>query len=272
MTVKVAYHKWHVVTGPAGGTVKSLDGTVTFCKIPENGQGGFYATTTEVVTSVDSIEIDEVTPNCAPALGFGSGGGVEIKFDANPTQNSTNAVTSGGLYNILYGPSVKLGRGNSLSSFSVTIGDYASAAMGAVAIGKSAIASGGNAVVLGAYSEATKDYTSVLGQQLKLKDEGCVLIGAWNKGRTQVVQLYLIAGGSPLATTYEDGAACLGYVVKDASGNIIDCGTRKLSELLTNHGVFAPAALDLDAPAPTPFLPTGIMEPIEFPEDLTEGE
>ena len=81
-----------------------------------------------------------------------------------------------------------------------------------------------------------------------------------------------MGSGSPLATTYEDGEACLGYVVKDSDGNVTACGTRKLSELLTNNTAFAPAALDLEASAPTPFLPTGITEPIEFDttEDLTE--
>lgn len=231
-------------------------------------QFSFTAQTGKVYTSEDAVVT--VTFDSAPSIGS-SGGGVEIKFDTKPTSGSTNAVTSGGLYDILYGASVKLGRGNSISSYSVTIGDYASSTMGAIAVGKSAIASGGNSVVLGSYSSATKINTSVLGQQLSLKDESCVLIGAWNTDSTTVVMLYLIGAASPLATTYENGAACLGYVVKDKNGNILECGTRKLSELLTNNTAFAPAMMDLDAPAPTPFLPTGVTDPIEFPEDLTES-
>lgn len=77
-TIPVAYHKWHVVSGPVGGTVTSVDGSVTFCTIPEGGQGSFYAVTTEVVVSDASISVDDC-PNfkCAPVkrwlLGLGRG-------------------------------------------------------------------------------------------------------------------------------------------------------------------------------------------------------
>ncbi len=77
-TQAVAYHKWHVVSGPVGGTVTSVDGSVTFCTIPDGGQGAFYAVTTEVVVSDASISVDEC-PNfkCAPVkrwlLGLGRG-------------------------------------------------------------------------------------------------------------------------------------------------------------------------------------------------------
>lgn len=268
--IKVSVNTWYVVEGTAGATVINPSTNKPIATVENGKQTGFLATTPYVLVSDDSVQVVKAPFNHAPAFGSGSGGGIEIKFDTKPTSGSTNAVTSGGLYDILYGSSTRFGRGATAESYSVTIGDGAWTGMGAISLGKNAGASGGNAVVLGAYSKATKDYTSVLGSTLALQDEGCVLIGAWNKARTQVVQLYLICGDTPLANTYEDNAACLGYVVKDASGNIIACGTRKLSELLTNNTAFAPASMDLDADPPTPFLPTGIMEPIELPEDLTE--
>jgi hypothetical protein len=60
--------------------------------------------------------------------------------------------------------------------------------------------------------------------------------------------------------------------VRDKNGNITECGTRKLSELLTNNTAFAPATLDLDSDPPTPFLPTGITEPWDEPEQVEVPE
>jgi hypothetical protein len=85
-------------------------------------------------------------------------------------------------------------------------------------------------------------------------------------------RLYLLKAKSPLAEQYEGGAAALGYIVRDRSGNVLECGTRKLSELLTNNTAFAPATLDLDSDPPTPFLPTGITEPWEEPERVEVPE
>ena len=91
------------------------------------------------------------------------------------------------------------------------------------------------------------------------------MIGTWeSESRTVQTLLYIIAAGSELATQYEGGEACLGYVVKESSGNVLACGTRKLSELLTSNTAFAPAAMDLDADPPTPFLPRGVMDSVAF--------
>lgn len=74
----VTTKKWYVVTGTAGATVTSPDGSKTFCTVPEGGQGVFYATTPKVVTSDDSVEVAETTFNSAPVklrlLGLLGGG------------------------------------------------------------------------------------------------------------------------------------------------------------------------------------------------------
>ena len=216
----------------------------------------------------NAIYVAASTFSAAPTIG--SGGGVTIQFDTRPTSGSTNAVTSGGLYDTLFSSSLKLARSSTAGAYAVAIGDGATSDTGGIAIGKGVSSKGGDAVVVGAYSSTTKRNTSAFGKRMILKDTGCLLIGVWNEADSIATQLYLINSGSPMANTYENGEACLGYIVKDVSGNIQACGTRKLSELLTNNTAFAPAALDLDAPAPTPFLPTGIMDPIELPENLTE--
>lgn len=277
--------------------------------IPANKQEVIVALSEQFTTEGECI----VRPfGNAPAIIGESGGGVEIKFDTTPTQNSTNAVTSGGLYTLLYGSSVKLGGGTgstaakainigggeanvnnegsvgvgssvwNVAKSSITIGDTAraygdySVAIGGrinygwtgsrskygVVIGASSQAGAfDKGIVIGAASQTQAANATAIGTSLVVKDESTMALGV-QQGTTSQTVLYLIAAGSPLANSYEDGAACLGYVVKDASGNIIDCGTRKLSELLTNHGAFAPAGDE----EPTPFLPTGITDPIELPE------
>lgn len=267
-TIQVAYHRWHVVTGPAGGTVKSVDGSVTYCTIPEGGQGSFYAVTTEVVLSDESIGVDvlPVNFNCAPAPG--GGGGVAIQFDTVPTSGSTNAVTSGGLYNVLFARELALGRATATGNSSIAVGYSAeSTNMASTAIGSNAKAKHVGAMALGNACQAINWQSIAIGSFVSVRDNSAICIGtrAVNSANKEVGStfFYIIPAGSTLSEIYENGEACLGYVVKDIDNNIVACGTRKLCDLLTNNTAFAPAALDLDAPAPTPFLPTGIMEPIE---------
>lgn len=87
MELTVTVKKWYVVTGTAGATVTSPDGSKTFCTIPDGGQATFYATTPKVVTSDDSVEVVEATFNSAPAklkalglLGGGSSTGLPAGY------------------------------------------------------------------------------------------------------------------------------------------------------------------------------------------------
>ena len=184
-------------------------------------------------------------------------------------------ATSGNMYTTAVGAetlaesynSTALGAKASAKSSATAVGEEASAGNSATAVGAEASA-GNSATAVGYKAQATVPYSMALGYKAKVADTGATVIGAWDGSYSKQTLLYLIGSGSPLATTYEDGAACLGYVVKDTNGNIIECGTRKLSELLTNNTAFAPASMDLDAPAPTPFMPTGITDPIEPPAEL----
>lgn len=244
-----------------------------------------------------------------------------IEFDSTPTSGSTNAVTSGGLYDILFNEStLKLGNSKAITGglsvdLTVGTGGYVSAqgvaigynafttAAASVAIGSGATSGewgvtvgasakgqmtratvvvgngaqvGGSqnySIAVGSNSKVLKGtsnvLSTVLGYSATVKNSGVVCFAAWDSPSCTVqTLLYIIAAGSELAVQYEDSEACLGYVVKEKSGTVIACGTRKLSELLTSNTAFAPASMDLDADPPTPFLPEGIMEPIEFPEEL----
>ena len=78
MERNVTVKKWYVVSGTAGDTVTSPDGSKIFCTVPEGGQGIFYATSPKVVTSDDSVEVVETNFNSAPVklklLGLLGGG------------------------------------------------------------------------------------------------------------------------------------------------------------------------------------------------------
>lgn len=267
MTKTLVTGATYVVTSATTCTVTDANG-LTLCTA-EPGSQAFFVATTSTISFSDPAAVVTATFNTAPALGNG-GGGATIQFDTKPTSGSTNAVTSGGLYNILKSSSPAIGEGASAGPFSVAMGRTAHTSNDSVAYGYNARAEKHRTIVVGAHASVKAYGGTAIGFAVTLNDPSTAVIAVKTEQNVTQTLLYLIGAGSPLATTYENGEACLGYVVKDTSGNILACGTRKLSEILTNNTAFAPASLDLDAPAPTPFLPTGIMEPIEMPEDLTE--
>lgn len=262
----------YAVSSASGCTVTAENGMV-LCEAPAGVQAYFVAPGHEVHIS-DAGAI--VTPcedfNAAPAAV--QGGGVSFTVDHTYKQSSENpasgkAVSSAFSALGIYNTSTRIAMGYTLSVLTDTkgvgIGFNVQATKRGVSIGCDNKA-GSSAVALGDSAQASAVNSAALGYKAKNADAGAVLVaandGAGANSASLFTYLYLIGAGSPLATTYEGGEACLGYVVKDKNGNISACGTRKLSELLTSNTAFAPAALDWDAPAPTPFLPTGIMEPL----------
>lgn len=258
------------MSSAAGCTVKTGAGIV-LCVASAGGQAYFVAPEHEV-EATDPAAI--VTPcedfNGAPAAA--QGGGASFTVDDTFTPTSTNAQSGKAVQEAIAPLQGK-------TTYVSINWQY-----GQTQLGYSAQAYGLNSTSVGCKSFA-KQYSAALGYHARANLQTSVAIGALaitNDIGTGVIathstsdptsaenlqtNLYLVAAGSALATKYEGGEACLGYVVKDKDGNISACGTRKLSELLTNNTAFAPAMLDLDAPAPTPFLPTGITEPIPEPE------
>ena len=280
--------KTYAVTCTEPSVVTNGAGQV-LCSAQPGKQATFVATGNSIDVDSATAEITDITFSMAGS------GGREITIDDAPTNGSYNAVSSGGMYNLLYGGSVALGISVIKSSEDVTIGKEArTAGAGAVAVGKGAKAgqqsvaigfntSANNAehsvavgygastttanysIAIGRAAAASKPSGQVLGYAAKLNNKGCTLIGTWeSETRTVQTLLYIIAAGSELAQQYENGEACLGYVVKESSGNILACGTRKLCEILTSNTAFAPAAMDLEAAPPTPFLPSGVMDSVVF--------
>lgn len=283
--------KTYTVTTSSECSVTDSNGLV-LCTATAGEQKAFVATTPTITFSDDSASVVAVFKS-APALGSSGGSGVSITFDETPTADSTNAVTSGGIYTALLhrgstSDALKLGEGSSAWHGSVAVGKNAAAwqfrgtaigfgarangSYGSVAVGAETQANATFATAIGHLANAAADRAAAFGNKVKAADVGVAVIGAWNNDGTNQTLLYLIGAGSTLATTYEDGEACMGYVVKDTSGNVSACGTQKLSALFPNNTAWATMALGLDDETPTPFLPTGATDPIEFPEteDLTE--
>lgn len=230
--------------------------------------------TVTTLSDPNAIYVAASTFNAAPTIGSGSGGGATIQFDNKPTAGSTNAVTSDGLFDILYSSTLALGIGASTQgNYCEALGQFAYAAGGGFAVGYSARAEGQGSIAIN--GQATKHRSISFNTKLQDASTCCIGINAWDAPNLSTL-FYIVGASSPLANTYygdengQNGAAFLGYVVKEQNGNILECGTKKLRDLLNENTAWAPAALDLDAPAPTPFLPTGIMDPVELPEYLTE--
>lgn len=273
----------YVVTNTTGAEieVQSAGGAV-LCKVPATSQAAVYAVD-EALVVPDGVVVTACRFNGAPVAVSG-GGGVSVTVDQAFSATSENAQSGKAVagafstYNVKnQGSAVCLGQNSSVAGpgrYAIVVGSYTSTGnySSPLAIGAIASCNGDGGISIGSGTQSSGSFATAIGSQTKNKDKFTAVIGALNSDNNTMTQLYLIAAGSPLATKYESGSACLGYVVKDTSGNIIECGTRKLSELLTSNTAFAPAAFGLDdEPTPGPFLPTGIMEPMEI-EDLTESE
>lgn len=224
------------------------------------GQAGFSWGTSATSETVNSIAVG------ANAKAWGTGVAMASSTSARSTcvavgdaaqASATSSIAIGHLA-VAHNGGVALGREASVKDVSEN----------GIAIGRQAKTEASQAIAVGRLANSKAALATALGYAAKVADAGVCCIAAWNSAdKTLQTLLYLIGSGSALATTYEAGAASLGYVVKAVTGSILECGTVKLRDLLPNNTAFAPAGMDLDAPAPSPFLPTGIMEPLVLGED-----
>lgn len=277
MNIKTQKGKTYAVCTATGCTVATADGIV-LCTVAAGEQACFVAPDDGVIVSDHAAIVTETFNGAATAaLGGGSAFTVDLTFSAaSENAQSGVAVQKAFAANNLNatGNNTVLGlqASSSNKTYCTCVGHKAaSTAWFGTAVGYHASASE-TSTAIGVMATAEKTSGFTLGYAAKNKDIGAGLLSVWNTRDTTSVSnigtfLYLIGANTPLANKYEDGAACLGYVVKDGTGNILECGTRKLSELLTNNTAFAPASMDLEAPVPTPFMPTGITDPIEIPQE-----
>lgn len=105
-----------------------------------------------------------------------------------------------------------------------------------MAFGFMAQASEDKALALGTDARAEADRASAIGGGCYVADEGTLALNAGGRWDGKSTQLYLIAAGTPLANTYTNGEAGLGYVVLDhLSGQVVERGCISLASLCVWH-------------------------------------
>lgn len=263
----------YVVFSKTGCTVTDSTGTINK-EVPAGDWLSIPAPSDALILTDDNAIVRNANFSLAPTQSSVSegGGGIEISFDTSPTKDSENVVTSGGLYNCFFANNkLTLGQGNSGNNSVYALGSNNSLLYGGLGIAVGFSNTVGNRQQYGAFGQNNKlsgNRTWAFGAGNVMQDDacGCVCLCASDSSGNTFTQFYFMAANSTLATTYEAGEACMGYVTKDKSGNILAAGTQKLSALFPNNSTFAPALANEFGEFETPkvFVPNGATEPIEL--------
>lgn len=139
----VIKHKQYVVTAKEETTVTDVESGTILAVVPANSQGSIY-TISETIETSGECQIDPFAKAPALALGGGGnsgGGGAPITFDDTPTEGSTNAVTSGGVWTAT--------QHNGSSSGSINIKGRTCNGNNAICIGNDGYTWGNNAIGIG---------------------------------------------------------------------------------------------------------------------------
>lgn len=219
------------------------------------------------------------------AIGNGAGGvdgGVTIGSGA---ENAGAGVVVGHAAKDTYGAGVAIGCRAVVSSiWGVAVGPNSKSSGGSISIGQGTQCLNIHSVAIGQEAKSTVSKSVAIGEKATVSDYGAVVFRSTAEDGT-ITQLYFSGTNTPLANTYEDGEAMMGYVVTDNAGNVMTdaegnamVGTQKLSVLFPNNrgeNAFTPTPLGLDdeyTPKPM-FRPSDldlpVEDPTEEPEDVT---
>ena len=184
---------------------------------------------------------------------------VNIGYKTNKMTGSSNVAI--GYYTNSGDSCVSIGSFSTAGNNSTSIGRYSYCNVFSVSLGEKARAEGAKSVAIGANA--------------KVADNGATVIRSTAADDTYT-QLYFAGANTPLANTYEDGEAMMGYVTmqKGADGQFapVAAGTQKLSVLFPNNSGFQPMALSLDDDMTPPkvFPPSDLDMPQEEPTEPEE--
>lgn len=188
---------------------------------------------------------------------------IGTKASGMGTSMGYNAQTASG--------GVAIGQG-SFSNTGTSVGNHSyNYGHAANAFGDMARASAQHSTALGYNTKSSGFGSTAIGSGAKSNDEGTVVFRSTAEGGAYT-QLYFIGANTPLANTYANGEAIMGYVTSDKDGNPLASGFKRLSALFDEGTMTQPATLDEfgEWVQPKVFHPSDLDMPIE--EDTFEPE
>ena len=274
------------------GTTESSNSVTIGCKASNQGADSVVLGAQATATVNNSVAIGagaKVTQPWSVVIGSKAqntswNSVVAIGYNARAGHYSTLVGTSIAGGNSCVGIGAGIGVG--IKNNTVLIG-YGSEnlAESCTSVGTRSSSRGRYSVLMGASatSGANGSFGIALGSNAKVDDYGATVIRSTAEDGTYT-QLYFSGANTPLANTYENGEAMMGYVVRDSAGNVMTdaegnamVGTQKLSVLFPNNrgeNAFTPAMLGLDdewTPKPM-FHPSDLDLPDIEIEEPTEPE
>ena len=140
-----------------------------------------------------------------------------------------------------------------------------------IALGARSKSEGNNNIAIGYYAAASGTNTIAIGVQATVSDYGATVIRSTAEDGTYT-QLYFSGANTPLANTYANGEAIMGYVTTDSEGNMVASGFKRLSALFDEGTMTQPAILNEDGEweQPKVFKPSDVDMEVEEPSEPEE--
>lgn len=140
-----------------------------------------------------------------------------------------------------------------------------------IALGARSKSAGNNNIAIGYYAAARGTNTISIGVNATVSDLGATVIRSTAEDGTYT-QLYFSGANTPLANTYANGEAIMGYVTTDSKGNMVASGFKRLSALFDEGTMTQPAILNEDGEweQPKVFKPSDVDMEVEEPSEPEE--
>lgn len=256
---------------------ENVNGSITWHKTRTEGTGSItIGAGANTLNNGDTESSNSVTIGCKAE----NKGADSVVIGASSSNTRENNVAIGAAAKATDKDSVAIGKEATATSWRTTaVGQHTtSSGTWSTAIGAYSLATQPNATALGMGSRATAKNATAVGYYATAADVGVMVFRSDSADGTYT-QLYFSGANTPLANTYENGEAMMGYVVRDSAGNVMTdaegnamVGTQKLSVLFPNNrgeNAFTPAMLGLDdewTPKPM-FRPSDLDMPTEEPTE-----
>lgn len=277
--IKANAKKANSFTIGAEFTETTDSGNVTHTCITEGTGSITIGAGANTLNNGDTESSNSVTIGCKAS----NSGADSVVIGASASNTGASAVAIGAGCSSKLG-SVMIGTGSADTS-SVAIGKGVGSATHGIAIGYSTISTKWAAFAMGYAANANGEYAMALGQSTKAKANNAIAIGhsatVSDYGATAIrstaedgtyTQLYFSGANTPLANTYANGEAIMGYVTTDSEGNMVASGFKRLSALFDEGSMTQPAILNEDGEweQPKVFKPSDVDMEVEEPSESEE--